>query len=430
MDQDLYSSELIGAAHIDLNPLIMRTAHSDSKQNLVLQGWFPLFDSVRGMKGTINISLKLQFIGNDNPFLDSSAGVQFFTASSLASNSFIIQDIIGFVEDLVVEDDPESSWKDYFRKGNKSMSDTRLKALYSVSAQVRAEIGRKVLEAGGNAVLGYTSHVDVEGNCALVARAYGTACRLYAIDDIPVAPSMDSSDRGQGQNITSLLSSCGLLANPRFRPPVSSAPSTCTEVLIESSILSSIAHEANLALLQSSNDSNGVVSQRKASPLIQQTLSNLSYGPSLHSLVASNHSDYSHYLNSGSSGGGLCLLSISKDGCVLGVNAIKSFGLAPLIPSANIGVKSNPSATGNIRLEHKAQHRNSIVDGDDASVNGSNSEHGSVHEVGKGPYINLTNELEDNEVKLFSLKSFPHHVHVRLGKALNIFFMYFLFITR
>jgi hypothetical protein len=60
------------------------------------------------VRGELKITVKLQFIGNDNPFLDSSAGVHFFSSSSLSSRCFFIQEIIGFVEDLVVEDDPES----------------------------------------------------------------------------------------------------------------------------------------------------------------------------------------------------------------------------------------------------------------------------------------------------------------------------------
>jgi hypothetical protein len=47
MDQDLYSSELIGVVYVDLNPLIMRTAHVSSRDALVISGWFPIFDTVR-----------------------------------------------------------------------------------------------------------------------------------------------------------------------------------------------------------------------------------------------------------------------------------------------------------------------------------------------------------------------------------------------
>jgi hypothetical protein len=42
IDQDLYSSELIGVVYIDLNPLIMRTAHGGASDNtqkdLVIEG--------------------------------------------------------------------------------------------------------------------------------------------------------------------------------------------------------------------------------------------------------------------------------------------------------------------------------------------------------------------------------------------------------
>jgi Ca2+-dependent lipid-binding protein len=62
LDQDLYSSELIGVTYVDLNPLIMRTAYSNDK-DLVIKGLFPLFDTLHGVRGSILISVKLQFIG-------------------------------------------------------------------------------------------------------------------------------------------------------------------------------------------------------------------------------------------------------------------------------------------------------------------------------------------------------------------------------
>lgn len=136
IDYDLYSPEVIGVVYIDLNPLIIRTAHG-SDRDLVMSGWFPLFDTARGVKGSIQVTIKLQFIGNENPFKDSSAGVQFFSSSQLSPRCFVVQSIIGFVADLVVEDNPENTWHDYFLKGNKaSTNDSRLKVLYNLSAEV------------------------------------------------------------------------------------------------------------------------------------------------------------------------------------------------------------------------------------------------------------------------------------------------------
>lgn len=93
MDQDLYSTEIIGVVYVDLNPLIMRTAHASDK-DLVIQGWFPLYDSLRGVRGSLNVIIKLLFIGNDNPFRDSSAGVQFFSSSSLSPSVFLIKEVL------------------------------------------------------------------------------------------------------------------------------------------------------------------------------------------------------------------------------------------------------------------------------------------------------------------------------------------------
>jgi hypothetical protein len=135
IDHDIYSSEVIGVVYIDLNPLIMRTTHG-SDRDLSISGWFPLFDTVRGVRGSLLVTVKLQFIGNENPFRDSSAGVQFFSSSQLSPKCFIIQEIIGFVEDLVVEENPENTWQDYFRKANKVSNDSRLKVLYHLSAEV------------------------------------------------------------------------------------------------------------------------------------------------------------------------------------------------------------------------------------------------------------------------------------------------------
>jgi hypothetical protein len=138
MDQDLYSSELIGVTYVDLNPLIMRTNFSNDR-DLSIHGWYPLFDTARGIRGALLISVKLQFIGNENPFRDSSAGIQFFSASTLHPKCFFVQEYIEFVEELVLQDDPENSWQDYF-KGNKASNDNRLKALYSLSAEVTPNV--------------------------------------------------------------------------------------------------------------------------------------------------------------------------------------------------------------------------------------------------------------------------------------------------
>lgn len=45
----------------------------------------------------------------------------------------------------------------------------------------------------GNAVLGYSSHFDIEGASGLVVRAYGTACRLLKVGDISSGKTLSIS---------------------------------------------------------------------------------------------------------------------------------------------------------------------------------------------------------------------------------------------
>lgn len=89
---DLYAVDFIGAVYVDLNPLLVRTT-GDSDKDLVIEGWLPLFDTFKGARGYISVVVKLSFIDNDNPFRDSSAGVHFFSSSTLSPSSFIIQEV-------------------------------------------------------------------------------------------------------------------------------------------------------------------------------------------------------------------------------------------------------------------------------------------------------------------------------------------------
>ena len=181
MDHDVYTTDdTIGLVYVDINPLIMRTAHGGTDRDRVIQGWFPLYDTLRGVRGQLHLIVKLQYIGDDNPFRDSSAGVLFFSASTLATSAYMITDVYGFVDELVVENDPEFEWKDNFRMA-RSSNEFRLSLLYKLTANVRRQLGKKVRTLGGNAVLGHRQHFDIEGDSGIVARAYGTACRVELV---------------------------------------------------------------------------------------------------------------------------------------------------------------------------------------------------------------------------------------------------------
>jgi C2 domain len=170
--------ESIGQVYVDLNPLL--TSQSDDTETgaLGIDGWFPLYDTLSGVCGELLLSVKLNFIGDVNPFRDSSAGVRLLPFSTIDPESdFILTHVNGFVEELVVADDPEFEWNETIRRGRVS-HETRQTLLYLLDSCVRRRMCKTVLEMGGNAVLGYHQNFDVEGDSGIVARTYGTCVLL------------------------------------------------------------------------------------------------------------------------------------------------------------------------------------------------------------------------------------------------------------
>ncbi|CAI5711443.1 unnamed protein product [Peronospora destructor] len=175
MDHDVYTTDAtVGIVYVDLNCLLMRDGH-------VIQGWFPVYDTLLGVRCELSLVIRLQYFGDVNPFRESSAGVQFFGLSTLDLSLYRIESMLGFVEELVVHADPEYSWSDNFRTSRKSNEHRQL-LLYKLSSQVLTMVGKKALEIGGNAVLAYKQFFDVEGDSGLVARACGTACYITPVE--------------------------------------------------------------------------------------------------------------------------------------------------------------------------------------------------------------------------------------------------------
>ena len=168
----------IGQVYVDLNPLLTRQSDETETGAVGIDGWFPLYDTLSGVCGELLLSVKLNFIGDVNPFRDSSAGVRLFPFSTIDPESgFILTHVFGFVEELVVADDPEFEWNETIRRGRVS-HETRQTLLYLLDSCVRRRMCKTVLEMGGNAVLGYHQNFDVEGDSGIVARTYGTCVLL------------------------------------------------------------------------------------------------------------------------------------------------------------------------------------------------------------------------------------------------------------
>ncbi|KAJ3105317.1 hypothetical protein HDU97_008214 [Phlyctochytrium planicorne] len=168
-DQITYN-DAIGTVFIDLNPLLSWESRGQ------MSGWFPIFDNLRGIRGEMNIQVKLQFFGDGNRFSDSSAGVQFFSLPR--PSPYPIAAVLGFVSAIDIEDDPEYHWVDNFRTPRTS-NDARMRCMFKLSGGLRRQLGKKVLELNGNAVIGYRQYFDFESEQrTITARAIGTAIRI------------------------------------------------------------------------------------------------------------------------------------------------------------------------------------------------------------------------------------------------------------
>ncbi|CAI5786459.1 domain-containing 5 isoform X7 [Podarcis lilfordi] len=171
LDHDTYSAnDAIGKVYIDIDPLLYSEAAT------VISGWFPIYDTIHGIRGEINVVVKVDLFNDLNRFRQSSCGVKFFCTTSIPKcyKAVIIH---GFVEELVVNEDPEYQWIDRIRTPRAS-NEARQRLISLMSGELQRKIGLKVLEMRGNAVVGYLQCFDLEGESGLVVRAIGTACTL------------------------------------------------------------------------------------------------------------------------------------------------------------------------------------------------------------------------------------------------------------
>ncbi|KAM4748437.1 C2 domain-containing protein 5 isoform 9-T9 [Rhinophrynus dorsalis] len=186
LDHDTYSAnDAIGKVYIDIDPLLYTEAAT------VISGWFPIYDTIHGIRGEISVVVKVDLFNDLNRFRQSSCGVKFFCTTSIPK-SYRAVIIHGFVEELVVNEDPEYQWIDRIRTPRAS-NEARQRLISLMSGELQRKIGLKVLEMRGNAVVGYLQCFDLEGESGLVVRAIGTACTLDKLSNsAPFAPSCNS----------------------------------------------------------------------------------------------------------------------------------------------------------------------------------------------------------------------------------------------
>ncbi|KAK6320133.1 hypothetical protein J4Q44_G00092400 [Coregonus suidteri] len=171
LDHDTYSAnDAIGKVYIDIDPLLSCEAAT------VISGWFPIYDTIHGIRGEIYVLVKVDLFNDLNRFRQSSCGVKFFCTTSIP-RCYRVALVHGFVEELVVNEDPEYQWIDRIRTPRAS-NEARQRLISLMSGELQRKIGLKVLEMGGNTVVGYLQCFDLEGESGLVVRAIGTACTL------------------------------------------------------------------------------------------------------------------------------------------------------------------------------------------------------------------------------------------------------------
>ena len=174
IDHDKISShDVIGRVYIALGPLLVADSQSGTRS---MDGWFPIYDTLRGARGEVRVMVKLEVLVDANRYRQSSAGVR-FCASNTLPPSYCVVRLHGFVEELVVNDDPEYQWIDNIRSKRKS-NEERQSLLQKLSCQLQRCVGVKVLQAGANAVLGYRQCIDLEGESGIVLRCIGTIAHL------------------------------------------------------------------------------------------------------------------------------------------------------------------------------------------------------------------------------------------------------------
>lgn len=54
-----------------------------------MSGWIPVFDTMHGIRGEVNLIVKVDLFSDVNKFRQSSCGIQFFHCKSSNSDSLI-----------------------------------------------------------------------------------------------------------------------------------------------------------------------------------------------------------------------------------------------------------------------------------------------------------------------------------------------------
>ncbi|PJF17466.1 hypothetical protein PSACC_02716 [Paramicrosporidium saccamoebae] len=130
------ADDSVGMVTVDLNPLVSLEGPSQ------MAGWFPIYDTIRGARGELWVQNAI---------------------------------IVGLVDEVITEIDPDYHWSDSFRT-SRSSNEASQRILSQMSCRLRRQMGRKALEMGGNSILAYSQWIDIEPYSQTITfRGLGTA---------------------------------------------------------------------------------------------------------------------------------------------------------------------------------------------------------------------------------------------------------------
>jgi uncharacterized protein YbjQ (UPF0145 family) len=202
-DHDVLNDDMIGVVLIDLHPLLRASTNE-------ISGWFPIFDPLGGVRGELSVVVKLQFLDELSTMAASPMSAAYsansipFFDSPCIPHGYDLAAVCGFLEEILIDDDPEHAWVDSFRS-SRSSNLARMNCLHSLSGKIRREIGHKARELGANAVVGFIEHFDFETRNGIVIRGYGTACVLAPAHPLSHSGSMLSRTHTGANSPTAAL---------------------------------------------------------------------------------------------------------------------------------------------------------------------------------------------------------------------------------
>eukprot|EP01063_Lacrimia_lanifica_P009068 TRINITY_DN16096_c0_g1_i1.p1 TRINITY_DN16096_c0_g1~~TRINITY_DN16096_c0_g1_i1.p1 ORF type:complete len:1248 (+),score=444.38 TRINITY_DN16096_c0_g1_i1:155-3898(+) len=214
----------IGNVVIDLNMVLLNGGQPQ------LAAWFPIFDSMRGLRGELFISLQIKFMHGGkhaNPFIPfipeckdgqilekvalahpsiaaDAESVLIFATSRLDPNIYRIVQVVGMVEELSLRHDPEHARLQSLRS-SRQVNEQRMLQFFKASGHVRRMLAQKAKEYGCNCIIGYKESYDLEPSVGnFIIRAAGTCCQVaHMVKDTlkdkkePVSPGGSIEDEDQ-----------------------------------------------------------------------------------------------------------------------------------------------------------------------------------------------------------------------------------------